>query len=163
MKRVVSVSCLTFFLCLFALSMYGCNRVDHSHEIDVSWQDLAWDEYSWTTRTGEKMRYQIHPGAALEDDQLSERIGECLPDTPLSTDKMITEYAWSILPALQECEYLEMDAVPVMAMHFTNEVWMIGYGKEGTYDQSMRDGTTEVYLAEEDGHIIFIWYPGLYS
>ena len=124
--------------------------------LEVNYFDDSWDSCSWGI-DGTQYTQEINPEIVFDDLVLQKSVQKYITAIPLNTDEAITVYAWDILSILIECGYLPEGWVPILASHFSNDIWIISYA-DGRIDRSgVRDGTIDVYVAAYDGHIVFIY------
>jgi hypothetical protein len=153
---------------LYTLSIIGCHsnadpnkNTEKYLPFDIYWKDYAWIEIPWTDSTGATKTALIDKSVHFEDIELQKRIKTNNLNGYISTEEEITAYSWELIDELVALEYLSEDCVPMFASHFSHGVWGIYYIKEEWNRPGVRDGTIDVYVSEEDGHIIFINHPGL--
>ena len=94
----------------------------------------------------------------LDDETLQEKAFACVDDAPIDTEEEITKYAWKILPTVIQLGYIEENWGPVYAVQYKGNIWRIPFAEDTYYSFSMRDGTKDLYISGEDGHIIL--FPG---
>lgn len=142
---------------------YTFKRIDTVSPIEINWRSYSSDEYEWWDTKGNRHITPIGSEEFWDDQDLQHAIRSVQASFPLSSEEAITAFSWEIRPALMKCNYIPSNYTPLLASHCINGVWIITYVDADTHTPATRDGGVEVYLAEEDGHIIFVNYPELYS
>ena len=130
-------------------------RVYQELILGVNYRDRSCGEFI-SLIDGTQQTQPIEHRFSLDDDFLQEKAKSFIADVPIDTAEEIIKYAWEIFPFLIQSDYLEEDWGPVGANQYQGNIWLIFFAKGGYADHSMRDGTIDLYISGEDGHIIFI-------
>ena len=141
--------------------LLGCSQSRDYEPLSegIKYRSYSRDEFLWT-ENGIDHSWALTHEQSWTDVSLQKQLDKKIGRDPIISEEQLTAYAWDALPILIDNGYLPKDWVPLMACQYSTKVWCISYGEPDNQNNYIYDGTKDIYISPDDGHVIFFWNGG---